>query len=172
MVSWICKININYENEFNKIIRFFVIETPLKKVSSRGISLKERKISSFNEINRKIKEISNPFYSLWEMLEENESIDEKLAMNEISNHMDHPLEYAFHKKQKNMLKTESLFYCIRCALAHGSFCIHIFDNEKYYYFENIHEDRNKVFLNGRMIIKENTLLSIIDYCNLNIIKNN
>lgn len=60
-------------------------------------------------------------------------------------------------------KTDSLFYAIRCALAHGSFCIHKYreknkNREKYYLLEN--NDKGK--LKARLIIKEDTLIKWIE----------
>lgn len=60
-------------------------------------------------------------------------------------------------------KTDSLFYAIRCAFAHGSFAIHYykrknFESEKYYLLENC--DNND--LKARMILREESLLRWID----------
>jgi hypothetical protein len=55
-------------------------------------------------------------------------------------------------------RTDSLFYAIRCAFAHGSFGIHKSNGQVYYILENRDGDK----LKARMIIQQETLLKWID----------
>lgn len=65
-------------------------------------------------------------------------------------------ELAIHIKNKDS-KSESLFYAIRCAFAHGLFNINSKNGEHYYILEN--RDREK--LKARLILREETLLQWI-----------
>lgn len=166
--SWICDSAYSFSDKFFcKIYDFFLIKTPVDGVSVRGISFKKRNFKRTTEVLNKMKKISPSLFSHFVSLDENENIEEALKMNGIFNHLDIPFEYAIYKKLNGLGKTESFFYCIRCALAHGSFCIHKYQGITYYYFENIYNEKTKKnnILNARMIIKENTLLEIIKFCN-------
>lgn len=55
-------------------------------------------------------------------------------------------------------KSDSLFYAIRCAFAHGSFDIHTFENDTCYILDN----RDSGVLKTQMILKESTLLKWIE----------
>lgn len=163
--SWIC--NCEYDssdNNFWKIFDFFVIKTPVKGTSMRGISFKERNFKKADEVLNKIKKLVG---SNFESVNECEDVSEILKMNGIYEHLSEPFEYAVYRVPKELGVTEAFFYCIRCSLAHGAFCIHKYEGIKYYYFENMHKEKHKhkATLNARMIIKESTLLEIIDFCN-------
>ena len=170
MESWICNSSYSFDDKnFRKIYDFYVLKTPAKNVSYRGVSLKERGFNRNTVINQ-IKKISPDLNTNMIGLGNDENILESLKMNDISNHFKDtfkstPFEYAIYKyKKSSFKKTERFFYYIRCALAHGAFCIHTHDNEKYYCFENIHNNSKKMILNARMVLKEKTLLDIIEFC--------
>lgn len=166
--SWICNNEYSFNNDnFCKIFDFYVLKTPVSDVSYRGITFKKRKFRDANEVLNNMKKIVPKLFLVYDCINENESITEKLKMNGIFNHLENPFEYAIFKKQNKLGKTESFFYCIRCALAHGSFCIHKYENNTFYYFENVYKEKGKhnSTLNARMILREDTLLKIIDLCN-------
>lgn len=168
--NWICKNDLIYDKNLIDIFDFYVIKTPVQNVSFRGISFKDRGIKKSDIVLNKIKNISPTLYSNFYWLEKtNDDIEEMCRMNGIFDHLDSPNEYVVYRKNNNLGKTESFFYCIRCALAHGSFCIHEFNEEKYYFLENLFKEKGKknMTLNARMVIKESTLLRIIDLCNDN-----
>ena len=168
--NWICKNDLIYDKNLIDIFDFYVIKTPVQNVSFRGISFKDRGIKKSDIVLNKIKNISPTLYSNFYWLEKtNDDIEEMCRMNGIFDHLDSPNEYVVYRKNNNLFKTESFFYCIRCALAHGSFCIHEFNGEKYYFLENLFKEKGKknMTLNARMVIKESTLLRIIDLCNDN-----
>ena len=167
MNTWICSSEYNFEDKnFWKIIDFYVLKTPVNNVSQRGISFDKRNLNK-NHVLNTIKKMSPGLSSIFVYIDETESVEEQLKKNGIFKHLDNPFEYAIFKKQSDKCQTDSFFYYIRCALAHGSFCVHKDNNTTFYYFENLHKEKGKrkYTLNARMILKEETLLKIIDLCN-------
>lgn len=163
----ICKSEYSFNDiNFCEIFDFFVIKTPIEKASYRAISFKKRNIKNQNEILNNMKKISPQLFLCFECVEENENIEEILKKNEILKHINKPYEFAIYRLAEKLNKTQSFFYRIRCSLAHGSFCIHEYDGEKYYYFLNSYKEKykHKDTLYGMMILKENTLLQIIKIC--------
>ena len=168
MNTWICNNEYSFDNKiFCKIFNFYVLQTPVKGVSQRGISFKQRNFRNANEILNGMKKLAPDLFMIFDCINKNDNLEEKLKMNGIFNHLDNPFEYAIFKQHEKLGKTESFFYCIRCALAHGAFCIHKYQNNTFYYFENVYKEKGKHnnILNARMILKEETLLKIIDLCN-------
>lgn len=168
MDNFICNNDYSFDdNNFRKIFDFFVIKTPVEGVSYKGISFKKRNFKNANEVLNKMKKQFLNLFLCFENIEEGEDIEEKLKMNGITNNLMRPFEFSIFKLHDKLNITNSFFYYIRCALAHGSFCIHEYENIKYYYFENTHKEKwkHKPTLNARMIIKEETLLGIIELCN-------
>lgn len=159
--KWTCDNEYSFSDEqFAKIYSFFVIECPVENVSMRGISFAERKIN-LSALNKKIKIISPNLKECWIPIEETEEIDvsDVMKSNGIFLHDKDIKEIAIFRYPKRR-ETETFFYCIRCALAHGGFCIHNINEIKYYCFENIKEE----VVRAKIIIKEKTLLEIINYC--------
>lgn len=161
-IKWDFKSSYSFSNKnFSKIYDFFVIKSPIDGVSVRGISFKNRNINLI-ELCAYIKRESKSLKEKWEMVTKKQIVD-KLNEYNIYSGIENMDEIAIHTKNTkyNLEKTESFFYCIRCSFAHGSFSIHRYKKEKYYILEN--KDYNEI--KGRIIIKENTLLKIVDYCN-------
>lgn len=166
--NWICNNEYSFNNkDFCKIFDFYVLKTPVNDVSQRGITFKQRKFRDANEVLNNMKKIVPKLFLIYNCIDKNENLEEQLKMNGIFNHLEHPFEYAIFKRHDKLGKTESFFYYIRCALAHGSFCIHKYENSTFYYLENTYKEKGKhsITLNARMILKEDTLLKIIDLCN-------
>ena len=63
-------------------------------------------------------------------------------------------------RNENMSQTDQIFYCIRNALAHGTFSY----IKSVYTFENF--DRGK--LKGRIRVNQKTLLKWIDLCSMGV----
>lgn len=159
MYKW--EVNSKYSfgtKNFARIYKFFVIETPLKDVSQRGISFEERSIDK-SELLNMIKNIAPSLKKNWKV-EIQKKIEDMLEKYNILNDVAIPFEVAIHTQKKELIKAEALFYSIRCAFAHGSFNIYIYKKQKYYFLENKESKK----LKGRIILKEKTLLKIIDYC--------
>lgn len=168
--SWTCQNEFSFEdNNFSKIFRFFVIETPIEFSSVRSISFKKRNINK-TAVNNKLKMISSELKDNWNpIFEDKENIDSDIVVDSVKGlgilekHDDYFTEFACFVTKKKA-ETETFFYCIRCAFAHGSFCIHNKNVDKYYYFENIYPHNGIDTIIGRAVLKEETLLSIIEYC--------
>ncbi len=159
--KWTCDSEFSFSDEkFAKIYRFFVIECPVENVSIRGISFAERKVN-LSALNKKIKIISPNLKECWFPIEEKEDteVSDIIKSNGIFLHNKDTKEIVVFRYEKRK-ETEAFFYCIRCALAHGGFCIHNINEIKYYCFENIKE----AIVRARIILKEETLLEIINYC--------
>lgn len=169
MNNWICNSNYSFDDKnFCKIFDFFVLKTPVKEVSYKGITFKKRNFKDANEVNRAMRKLfSDLFLCFIPIKNDKDSIEETLKMNGIKENIETPFEFAIFKIHENFSITDSFFYYIRCAFAHGSFCIHDFNNMKYYYLENVHraKKQHKPKLYARMILKEETLLGIIELCN-------
>lgn len=161
-IKWEFKNKYSFSNKnFSKIYDFFVIKSPISGVSVRGISFKDRNINLIN-LCAYIKRESVSLKNKWEIVTKKQMI-EKLKEYDIYSDIKELEEIAIHTKNSkyNLEKTESFFYCIRCSFAHGAFSVHTFNKNKYYILENKDNGENK----GRIVIKESTLLKIIDYCN-------
>lgn len=159
MYKW--EINSKYSfgaKNFARIYRFFVIETPLKDVSQRGISFEERNIL-VNELRSMIKNITPSLKDNWKTSTKKQ-IEELMREYKILNDLEIPIEIAIHTNKNGLTKAEALFYSIRCAFAHGSFNVYSYKKEKYYFLEN----KEGKDLKGRIILKEKSLLKIIDFC--------
>lgn len=171
---WTCKKPFDLRDDnFSIIFRFFVIETPIGEDSVRSISFKERGISQ-KAVLPKLKSISKELSSNWMPIfeEKNDShltsIKEFCSSNGVSKHDKKGIELAIFKVPKKININTAFIHFIRCSLAHGGFCIHQFNNEKYYYFENINNTENTLEINSRFIIKEETLVKFVNYCNSNL----
>lgn len=169
------KIPLNSKN-FQRIIQFFLFECPVEtykridkeketdaerenqihphynyhfhRVSHRGFSFADKELTGakLNSFRAAMKRVAETDITL-------------LAVDEI-NEIDLKSEFVIIKKNPgNVSDTEGLFYCIRNALAHGSFEVL---NNKYYYFENRSGDK----LKGIARLKEKTLLSWIGLFNM------
>lgn len=146
------KYNITDKNTA-RIFSFFVIETPVSNVSYRAITFKERNID-MKKLTSCIKKEIIGFKDNWKTCKKQEVIT---ISDNYTNMKDKvPIEYAIHTKSRDG-KTESLYYAIRCALAHGSFDIFKYRNVKYYYLEN----RDKNIIKAKIVLKEESLLKLI-----------
>ena len=165
-IKWNFNTKYDFNNKnFQKIIDFYVIKCPVKAISCRGISFKERHIELKSLIG-KIKKSSDEFSKNWDVIDTNDLV-KVLTGKKIYANLNKIYEFGFHTKSSNLGKLESLFYAIRCAFAHGSFAIHKCNGKVYYLLENTH----KGDLKGRICIKEDTLLDFIKIIEVNSQKN-
>lgn len=146
-----------YTNTFWEIYKFFVIESPVKNVSVRGISFEKRKIKGnyVNRLTNKIKEKLPEFYDNWDV-DIIENLMDRYAAIGAFDGTECNGEFALHYIRDGLSKTTSLYFFIRCALAHGCFNI-VSNGENYYIFENMHDETSK----GRAVIKESTLRTLM-----------
>lgn len=144
-----------FDKNFTRIYRFFVIETPVEGISQRGISFKQRKWN-LNSLNAALKRTTEFLKNGWFVCTAKEA-EKQIHVHGIYDNVKMPMEIAVHTT-RNDSNTVGLFYAIRCALAHGAFSIHNCNGEKYYFLEN----RDIKVIKGRIVIKESSLISIID----------
>lgn len=139
------------DKKFAGIYDFYVLRTPVSNVSKRGVSFKDRSID-VGALVRNLKKGSLFLEDNWHQIKVSE-VEDACSENGILENVKEIKEIAIHTASREN-KTASLFYAIRCAFAHGSFSIHTYNKEKYYFIEN--RDGNK--LKARLILKEETLL--------------
>lgn len=171
------EIPLNSRN-FQRVIHFYLFECPVrtfnrKKKSKEGII--ESEVQTHPKYNYHFSRVSNrgvtfanrgldgaklnSFRAAMKRVAETDII--LLPVSEIPT-IDTKQEYLFIlKNPENVSVTEGYFYCIRNALAHGSFDV---TDSKDYIFVN--DDKGKLKGMGR--VKEKTLLSWIDLFNMDI----
>ena len=159
MTKWAFKNNYSFEDKnFARIFKFYVIETPVSGVSARGTSFKERGVNMISLCAAMKRE--TPFLKEYWFEKAVKDVPKCCEESGIHKNASMNREIAIHtlNNQHCSGKTDSLFYAIRCAFAHGSFAIHHYRSEKYYILEN--RDREK--LKARRILREGSLLKWID----------
>lgn len=155
-IRWNVKSDFSFSNpNFARIYRFFVVETPVDDVSHRGISFRQRGWN-LNSLNAAIKRSATFLKTNWFVCTAKEA-ETQMRSHGIFDSVRMPIEIAIHTS-RNDSNTVGLFYSIRCAFAHGAFSTHICDGEPYYFLEN--KDKNTY--KGRIVIKESSLISIIN----------
>ena len=142
----------NKDPNINKFIYNFVIKCPCTirntkaLVSQRGDAFSKRGIKNdlLNTLNAEIKNrfIKNITYvKLKSNTKPENSVDKyRLALFNSKRFSDPNFEFFIFKKRTDMSDTETIYYCIRNAFAHGSFSI-INDNNKKVYL--MHCEKNK-----------------------------
>ncbi len=172
-MNWInTKQPVPLSNEnFRKIINGFVFECPTsirktknkkttyQRVSVRGKSFRDKNINKdlLKTLAAQIKRyLKNGFYRKVKTSNE-------ITMNEMPTHFkDKKFEFIIFRNREDMSDIETIFYCIRNALAHGSFEVISSENHKIYEFESSKDGDIK----SRMRLKEETLLKILDLASL------
>lgn len=155
-IKWNFNDDFSFSNkEFARIYRAFVVETPVENVSHRGITFKQRSWN-LNSLNAALKRSTTFLKNKWFVYTVKEA-ENQMRSHGIFDYVKMPTEIAIHTS-RNDSKTVGLFYSIRCAFAHGAFSIHTCNGERYYFLEN----KDKGIYKGRIVIKESSLISIID----------
>lgn len=154
---------------FNKIFKFFVVFSPCKRYATQGRTLNyygwyTKDTRSKNCLNNtlKYKNISKSIILVGSYKE----LKSKITEVDI-----HKEDYTNIKNEKGIFIKSgetsyfmSMFYHIRCALAHGRFTISKHDGETIYYLENGKEyknGKNEFKVSARLVIYESTLLDYI-----------
>ena len=163
----------NKNSEFNNFIYNFVIQCPCTfkntkaLVSQRGNTFKKRGIQKdlLNTLNAEIKHMfikSETYVKLQN--NSNNSVDSyRTSLLQSDKYKDPYFEFIIFKKRTDMSDTETIYYCIRNAFAHGSFTIIQNDSTKMYL---MHCEKNKD-TKADMRLKETTLLRLIELKNMN-----
>ena len=155
-IKWNFNDDYSFSDEkFARIYRFFVVETPVEDVSQRGISFKQRGWNLYS-LNAALKRSTACLKHNWYVCTAKEA-ESQMRSHGIFDSVRMPIEILIHTARNNS-NTVGLFYSIRCALAHGAFSFHNCNGELYYFLEN----KDKEVYKGRIIIKESSLISIID----------
>ena len=158
-VKWKFDNNYSFKDErFARIYRFYVIETPVSGVSARAKTFKYRQIN-MNSLNAALRRESPFLKSNW-IVKPKRDIEEVCREKRIDKTVRFADEIVIHTENSKLCtgKTDSMFYAIRCALAHGSFSVHEYKSHKYYILEN----KDNGVIKARMVLKEDTLIKWID----------
>lgn len=155
------KVNLANNSKLQKIVQFFVWETPVPCTSAKGVTFAEMGISKakYKTLQADLRKISGfPSANGHDWIKATaKTIENELDNIDMLHSYECGHEFAIHTVKTGLGKTEALFYLIRNSLAHGSFRISKYNNEAYYAFES----RQGEQLKGRAIIKESTLLGWI-----------
>lgn len=155
------KINLAKNSNLQKIVQFFVWETPVPDISAKGVTFAEMGIrgAKYKTLQADLRKMSGfPSANGHDWIRTTATaIEGELDSIGMLQSYECGSEFAIHTVKAGLGKTEALFYLIRNSLAHGSFRISKHNNEAYYVFES----RQGAQLKGRAIIKESTLLGWI-----------
>ena len=179
MATWWKKADTNPLNEanFQKIINFYLFECPCEieqgseskgnkrytAVSKRGTTFRQKGWTggNLNTLLSAMKKTDNGLLK-YHVFSVGEDISAKTdTIEKESSLSDQHFEMVVMAERSDMNKTSSVFYYIRNALAHGSFCQVLSSRQKIYYFESTR--KGKIY--ARIRLKETTLLKWIDYFN-------
>ena len=153
--TWITNENIDYlvKPDFQRIARFFIINTPDKSISARGREIKDYGIDDEATLFKKI--IGRiPYKMVLTTLEKSDLAEEELLYFPPS-FPEERICYAYN----NNKQVTSLFIKIRNALAHGRFNIFLKGKIPYLIMEDINSNDN---CSARIILKFATLKHWID----------
>ncbi len=154
MIKWTFKNRFKWSENLNKIVKFYLFNTPVAGVSARGVTFKQLGWDK-RELTPLLKREVDFLSSNW-IVTTVKNIETQLKNKGQFKNVKFA-ETAIHINNKNS-NIDSFFYTIRCSIAHGSFSIRKHNNVNYYILKN--KDKGKI--KGRIVIKEETLLSIID----------
>lgn len=142
--------NIVYTLAFKKILNFYLFDCIVPNVSCRKHSLKEYGWNDTRKLEKELFKISNIKKENWKSCTRSDEIEGLVKTLENKSFI-----CIYHKNKAT--NVESLLYCIRNALAHGSFKKSKINNKSVYYFDNYKNGKLKCHI----IISEKTLLDWI-----------
>lgn len=154
------------DDNFHRIMDFYVVFCMCSNYSTQGRTLssygwKDKPWNTYSYLKKELEycrdtEICHQRKAVsWKRLKE--TIEKNLD----SEWYDINTEYAYFSSVETN-EFMSLFYHIRCALAHGRFSIKQHENERFYLFENGVQWGRLFYVKARCCIKETTLLHWID----------
>lgn len=152
------KISLTKSENLQKLVQFYVWETPVKKTSVRGVSFNELgwNKGSYNTLHARMRKSSGFPNEKWISTSAGKIKESLRELNRLDS-FDDSYEFAIHTVKNGLNKTEALFYLIRNSFAHGGFKTSKSKGAVYYVFEN----RQGEQLKGRAVIREATLLDWI-----------
>lgn len=143
--------SITYTLNFKKILNFYVFYCAVSNVSYRQISLEKYGWKDTRKLENKMKEISNINKKNWKCCSTAQDVKNYLENNNVG-----PFCCIFYKSKPT--NVESLLYCIRNSLAHGSFRKDKVKGRTVYYLDNYKNNK----IRGKFMIYEKTLLEWIN----------
>ena len=152
------KISLTKDVNLQKLVQFYVWETPVPATSARGVSFNELgwNKGNFNTLLARMRKSSGFPNEKW-ISTSAKKMEENLRELKRLGSFDDSYEFAVHTVKKGLNKTEALFYLIRNSFAHEGFKTSKFKGITYYVFENRQGDQMK----GRAVIRETSLLDWI-----------
>ena len=166
--SWLKEIDtIKFKDEqFIRIITFFMFYSPVDNLSARQISLSEygwkKPWRNPWYLNKQLKQATSNYELLFSSATF-KKIDEALTKADLKNSFPSNIakeRICIYDGQKNQFM--SVFYHIRNAFAHGRFALNLLNDKEYYILEDVQKDKDGFKVSARMILKTNTLLNWID----------
>lgn len=163
---WNKEKDIPYSNpNFIKIVDFYQHKCPVirpngERVANRGVDFKSKGWNSdlIKTLLCKMKN-NNGKSITYHCCAENEKVEDVMSRLEVSNSSN--FEAVVFIENKDLYKTQTIFYIIRNALAHSSFSVIGRGANRMYFFESQKGRKIK----GQIRIKESTLLYWIDLFN-------
>ena len=156
--SFARKVNLSGDLNLQKLVQFYVWETPVPGTSEKGTSFRELGWSKggYNTLHSLMRGLSGFPNCKWIGAP---AKDIEATLDELNrlDSFDGSFEFAVYTIKSGLNKTEALFYFIRNSFAHGGFKTSKYKGELYYVFENKQGSQIK----GRAVIKESTLLQWI-----------
>lgn len=151
---------------YNTLTRFYILETPIKSLSSSSVPLASygwsKPWGKPEYLNRRLKDtmsFSNALYSAKTQNDMEAALSKAGLLNPVDEK--HPKErIVIYNCQKNQFM--STFYHIRNALCHGRFCFFKAQKTIWIALEDVSNEREVdgetiVTLNARMMLKHSTL---------------
>ena len=144
---------ITFDENFQKIVQFYLFESPIEGASHRGRTFKDMGWSGssrFKMLERWLKSTSGMSDSQWNILDSPSDVRKRSRKDVAPN-----IQYIYSDQSKGRVQT--FIYSIRNAFAHGSFDVLKNNDERYYFFENEYRGN----LRSRMLLSETTLMEWI-----------
>lgn len=142
--------------DFMPLLKFYLLETPVRGVSRRGKDFSELgwNGAAFNTLKAQMLSSSELTNNRWQRVDSGDALADLLRDVHLYEGLSMEHECAYYVRG-NRYKVEGLFYLIRNAFAHGSFFCRTVRGISYYALET----RREGSLRGRAILREATLLN-------------
>lgn len=167
--GWIKKNSIVLDENFSRIIAFYVINTPCTSLSYSGIAMKnygwdEKKVWKDNKLKNQLFSIAHlekdKTFFVAKQADKMKEQCEKAKLKKQFHSMLNEEKIVIYKNQMNEFM--SILYHIRNSFAHGRFTTYTRDNETIFVLESVRKNRGEFQVRSRMILKQTTLLKWID----------
>ena len=143
---------IVFDDNFQRIVQFYLFESPIDGVSHRGKIFKDygwSGSSRFKMLERLLKSASGMDDAQWNILESSSEVKRR------SDGVTYDHQFIYSDRSKG--KVPTFIYSIRNAFAHGSFDLLEIDGCRHYLIENEYGNN----LRSKMMLSEHTLIEWI-----------